>query len=222
MSSYNGFKQQEGHVYMFVKVLRVIPYYGDSRKAGVDVPDDGNTYFEVISNHFLKGMILKMNSLDFKRRFTEERARTDPNMNAQYKSTIFSSGDWLFYEKLKWWNNNIKGIIDCSSRDSIEFATLYNDYINEYCNKFKVDFKTTIDDKIFFDDLLSEIYIDSNGKIQSKKERVGKPKKRKYCSACGNSVKYYVTLPNKKILCKMCEEQMESYKYLKFEKQWEE
>jgi hypothetical protein len=214
--------QQEDHEYMFVKVLGSIPYFEDSERNGVEVPKDGMTYFEVISNHFLKGMILRMKNSDFTRRFTGERAKTDPHMKKQFASNIFSSREWLFYDKLKWWNSNIKAVIDSGSRDDLEYVNLYNNYSNEYCASFNTGILEFIEEKNFFDDLLSEVYVNRNGKVTTKKERVGKPKGRKYCSACGNKVKYYVSLPNGKILCRMCEEQIESYKYLEFSKQWEE
>lgn len=207
---------------MFVKVLGIIPYFEDSKDGGVEIPDDGKVYFEVISNHFLKGMILRMDKADFNRRFTNERANRDPNMNLRGQSNIYSSREWLFYEKVKWWNANIKGVLDSGSRDEIEFIEVYSNYENEYCEKFKASHLEFLEDKIFFDDLLSEVYVDSNGKVRTKQERIGKPKKRKYCDVCGNTAKYYIQLPNGKIMCKMCEESVAQYNYIQFENQWED
>ena len=215
-------RQQEEHNYMFVKKLGSIPYYGDCNEAQAKLPEDGKVYFEVISNHFLKGVILRMDSRDFDEVFTSERASHDPNMDTRYKGQVFSSREWLFYDKVLWWNNNIKAVIDSSARDSVEYLNLYNGYCDEYCIKFKVDVGTFIRDKNFFDDFLSEVYVDKNGKVHSSKERMSKPKLRKYCSACGSKARYYTTLPNGKILCRVCEEQIDMYENLRFEKQWEE
>jgi hypothetical protein len=111
-------------------------------------------------------------------------AKTDPHMKKQFASNIFSSREWLFYDKLKWWNSNIKAVIDSGSRDDLEYVNLYNNYSNEYCASFNTGILEFIEEKNFFDDLLSEVYVNRNGKVTTKKERVGKPKGRKYCSAC--------------------------------------
>jgi len=211
----NRYNNEEEHTYMFVKKLHRIPFYEDTEFEAVLTPDDNYTYFQIISNHFLHGLVFRMKNEEFHKRFTNVRAGSDPNpdMHVADKGAIYNSREWLFYDKVIWWNKNIDEVCGCCGRDEIEYVDIYNTICDEYCRKFKVNMGDFIEDKKFFDDMLTEIHIDKRGKIHTYKKRKSKPRKFLQCYCCGrilSSKEDFISLEGNKVICIPCNE--ESYK----------
>lgn len=209
---------------MFVKVINKIPYYADSEEGNIDVPQDNMVYFEVISNHFLRGLVLRMDDSDFRKRFTNRPNGKGLDNHGIEKPGVYSSCEWLFYDKVLWWNSNIKEVEGCIGREELEYVDLYNNICNEYCDKFKVAYGDFLADHKFFDNMLSEVHINSSGKVSTYKKRKNKPLRNKACSVCGGPVKGYEISSNGKIVCEDCNmlgiTEIEETAIRKFEEQW--
>ncbi len=122
--------------------------------------EDGFIYFEVLSNCCVHGLILKMDVEMFTARFNCEQGRMCERENC---ANIFRSRDFIFPEKIKWWNANIKEVAFLYDTYTIETEVKLIDLCEKYCDKFKenkIEFKRDFE---FFENFLHAYEIGGTG-----------------------------------------------------------
>jgi hypothetical protein len=140
-----GIHQQEEYDYMVVKEVK---------------REGGFVYFKVLSSCCVHGLILKMDEEMFVRRFNCEHGRM---CGTEDSKKVFRSRDFIFPEKIKWWNNNVKEVDFLYKTYTMETEVKLIDICEEYCRKFKIDKVEFKRDFEFFENFLHAYEIGGSG-----------------------------------------------------------
>lgn len=158
----NNKKQQEEHLHMLIKVLEK---FDPVNSAYYENTEDNYIYFKILSSHYLSKYTFRMDVADFNYHFSQEDLP-----DKSYKD-VYRSRNWLFRDKVDWWNKNINAVKNSHEGLDIKTSLIYNDLVDEYCRKFNCRNQEFVVEQFFFDDLLTHYKVEKKGKLRAYKTK---------------------------------------------------